>query len=1223
MRARALTLCSLALCAVLGAPARGEDGEGPGEAVRFPRSMHLTPDGETVVLAWRGEIWRAPASGGRLTRLTSHPADDEQPRVSPDGRELAFVSDRTGSPQVWVMPLTGGAPRQVTRHSEGCRLYDWFPDGKGLLIRRRLDHRWHEADRFLRQPLEGGDASRALFDAPGGSAQVAPDGRRIAFTREGVEWWRKGYRGSAASQVWICDLETGAFTRVTQGDHGERWPLWSGDGSALLVTSQEDGAFNLWRHDLGTGSRVQLTRFEGDGVQFPAIAAGGRRVVFRRGLETKVLDLPARERPRDLALHHAGDATVEATRALTLTRADEAAFTDDAREIAFCAGGDLWVMDTELREPVCVTQTPGDERCPVFSQDHESLYFVGAEGGRSDLWRARRADATRWWWQQERFLLERLTDDEAVEADLRLTPDGERLSFVRGRGDLVTIPRDGGEPLVVVTGFAAPDYSFSPDGRWVAYSHPDDDFNHDVWIRATDGSGEPYNVSRHPDNDYEPAWSPDGKVLAFVGRRWGQETDVCFARLRKADDEVGKRDRALEKALEKMKGRKKDAPARPATEPGAAPTPAAPAAPEPPDPLAGSWRGSLKGGPPVPPDGFDLLLTVSRAEGGGYAGSVEVPGQFSGSLERLELADGTLRFALTTPLGPLAGTGTLSGERIEGTWSIEGALEGTFDLARQSSAQPTPPAPPAEPDPAGKAKPEAKKEDGRPEPVVVDFEGLCDRVQRIAIEHSEESRPFWSHDSKRLAFEATVAGQRGLHTVAFPDELEPKRLTTLTGRNARWLKEGDQIAWLQGGLPATLTGAGKATSFAFSARATVDLGARHRAAFDEAWRIARDRFYDARLGNRDWDAVRERYGEPAARCLDPEELEVVVNLMLGELNASHLGFRAKRSPWKPDGWQPVTGHLGCRFDEAHEGPGLRVRDVIEGTPAHAERSRLRAGEIVTRVDGVPVGPETDLVALLTGDPDREVVLAVRGAEEGSEEREVRLRPTTYDFVRRRLYDHEVRQRRARVEELSDGALGYLHVRGMDWSSFERFEEEIYAAGQGKRGLIVDVRDNGGGFTADHLLTCLTQPRHAVTVPRGGGPGYPQDRMVYARWDKPVCVLCNQNSFSNAEIFAHAIRTLRRGPIVGVPTAGGVISTGAASVLDVGTMRVPFRGWFVLGTGADMERNGCVPDHLVEALPGELPRGVDRQLEKAVEVLAAEVEAAAARPSPPLVPASAR
>jgi tricorn protease len=194
---------------------------------------------------------------------------------------------------------------------------------------------------------------------------------------------------------------------------------------------------------------------------------------------------------------------------------------------------------------------------------------------------------------------------------------------------------------------------------------------------------------------------------------------------------------------------------------------------------------------------------------------------------------------------------------------------------------------------------------------------------------------------------------------------------------------------------------------------------------------------------------------------------------------------------------------------------------------------------------------------------------------------------------------------------------------MNWPSFQKLERELYAEGAGKKGLIIDVRNNGGGFTTDHLLTMLCQPSHAITVPRGGKPGYPEDRRVYATWSKPIVVLCNQNSFSNAEIFSHAIKTLKRGKVVGVPTAGGVISTGGTQIMDVGFLRLPFRGWYVLGTGEDMELNGAVPDYTVWNKPGDVPMGKDAQLDEAVEVLSKDVETWESRPKPQLRKATER
>ena len=136
-------------------------------------------------------------------------------------------------------------------------------------------------------------------------------------------------------------------------------------------------------------------------------------------------------------------------------------------------------------------------------------------------------------------------------------------------------------------------------------------------------------------------------------------------------------------------------------------------------------------------------------------------------------------------------------------------------------------------------------------------------------------------------------------------------------------------------------------------------------------------------------------------------------------------------------------------------------------------------------------------------------------------------------------------------------------------------------------------------------------------------GYPQDRSIYATWSKPIVVLCNQNSHSNAEIFSHAIKHLRRGQVVGVPTSGSVISTGSRAVLDAGTIRIPFRGWYLLNNGEDMELNGAIPHHILWPQPGQLPQGIDIQLDKAIAVLRKDVAKFKRNEVPELIKASER
>jgi tricorn protease len=1100
-----LSLCAAALLLAAGY-ARAAD------ALRLANHPALSPDGKTLVFDWDGDVWSVPTTGGVARRLTHHPARDREPRFSPDGKHLAFISERSGSPQVHIMAAGGGTPKQVTYHTAGCSLQEWCPDGRHLLLNATRDHFWRHPERFFLLDAEARQAETLLFDDYGQNGSLSPDGKRLLFTREGSSWWRKGYRGSQASQIWLYDLASKAFRRIVTEDTDCRWPLWKPDGKGFYYVSAASGSFNLWERDLDAKEGRQLTHFANDSVVFPSISRDGTTIVFRHLFDLYCYHPAKGESPCKMLIRHDSDPIRDRLERRVLRQASAVAFTKDGLEIAFVAGGDLWLMDTELREPRPVTTTADEEKHPVFSPDGKTLLFVADREARSDIYRVvpgKRGDKNRHWWQHEALTVERLSDDGEVKSGLKFSPDGSHISYLRGQGDLWVADADGHNTRKIIASWNELEYDWSPDGKWFVYAQSDSDFNRDIWIAPLDGSRKPFNLSRHPYNDGNPIWSPDGRLIAFTGRRGLTEVDIHYVWLRAEDDEKSKRERAFDKALEKI--------------------------------------NKVRNKPSSP-----------------------------------------------TPLPP-------SGERGRG--------EGGTRQVRAAD-------------------------------VVIDFERLHQRIRRISIPHATETGLFWSPDARKLAFTAVIEGKRGTYTVDIPDDLKPKLLTTQTGTQAQWLKQGNQIVWLSNGLPASFTGNATKPAvptvdsggYSFQALQRVDLRQRNRAAFDLCWRTMRDNWYDGRLGNRDWPAIRRKYTDMAAEAADAEAFTTVVQLMLGELNGSHLGFYAPGTKGfarfappptdaAPSKWSETTAHLGVRFEAEYTGPGLKIRDVLPGGPASRKKSRLREGEIIVTIDDTPVDPKMDLTRVLNGPLPRDVRLRVRGGD--GEERDVTLRPLSYTQVQPLLYQAWLDANRRKVDRVSKGTLGYLHISAMDTTSFSKFEEQLYAVGAGKDGLVIDVRENGGGNTADHLLTALTQPVHAVTVPRGGEPGYPHDRKIYATWNKPIVVLCNQNSFSNAEIFSHAIKTLKRGQLVGVPTAGGVISTGAQLIMDVGVIRVPFRGWFLLDSGEDMELNGAVPDHVLWTKPGQMPRGEDVQLTKAIDVLQADVRAWKAKPRPPLRKASQR
>jgi len=269
------------------------------------------------------------------------------------------------------------------------------------------------------------------------------------------------------------------------------------------------------------------------------------------------------------------------------------------------------------------------------------------------------------------------------------------------------------------------------------------------------------------------------------------------------------------------------------------------------------------------------------------------------------------------------------------------------------------------------------------------------------------------------------------------------------------------------------------------------------------------------------------------------------------------------------------------------------------------------GDTITAIDFEAVDPAKPLESMLAGKTGQEVFVSftrkAANATPDAKPAELGCMIVPMGSIEERAlrYRAEVLANARKVDELSGGRIGYLHIQSMDQASLDRFERDLYAAATGREGLLVDVRNNGGGFTADRLLSSIDVRPHAYAIPREGDrsrtTSYPQDRLFIQRYTLPMAMLCNEKSFSNAEITSHAFKTLGRGPLVGQQTAGGVISTGSESLVDGTTVRMPFRGWYLFD-GTDMEEHGAMPDFVVPQTPEDESRDYDAQLAKAVEEL---------------------
>jgi tricorn protease len=1075
--------CSWFAGVVIASAAAAQGGE-----LRMPRHPSVSPDGSRLVFGYEGDVWLASTEGGLAVRVTASPAREGRAMFSPDGRTLVFESDRHGNSDLFSVSLEGGEPRRLTWHSAADRLSGFTGDGAAaLFVSRRQTREGRSYGKLYRIPLAGG-AETPVSELGLSEAALSSDGKRLAFVRGAESWWRKDYRGAANLDVWTVELPSGTPAPATDWDGNDLSPMWHPDGVGFYFLRERDRAHNVWWKPLN-GAPVQVTTLPTPGVRFPHLNTRGTHLAFEAEDGAWILELdPARPEvakapPRRVPLRGFADPAASAVEETVSGDVSEFVVSRDDKTIAFVAAGEIWAMEKKAKEPRRVrrlTDSAAGERSLCFTPDGEGLLYVSDVSGEEQIWRVRADDGDeKRLTRARRFKHERLTDTPGQKTSLSLSPDQATLVYVRGLGDLVAAdPTTLVDKRVVLPGFAAPDFDWSPDSRRLVVSQDDDDFNTDVWIVSLAGDEAPYNVSRHPDEDVTPAFDPQGRFVAFASREGlYQDFDLSLAWLRKADFEKTAQDWEDEEEAKKGKGK--------------------------------AGRGEKP---------------ASRPESGPAAES-----------------------------------------------------------RAESRPESTPTSRP-ESGPTDAAKAEEKKV----EPTIIEFQDLFRRRRRLAPGLGSRRAPIVSADGKSIAYLQT-GPEFGLYITDLEGRKRDRVSPTMVSA-ARWI--GDEVWCVSAGQITAISKAGGKTVYGFSGVRTRRPFEERRLVFLEAWRKMRDNFYDPALHGADWNAARARFEPWAAAASTPADLEVVVMLLLGELNGSHLGFRAAGGYAPPNPSQ--TAQLGVLWDESFAGPGLRVAEIVEGTPAAREKSRLAPGDVVLAVDDREIAAAPNPWAVFDRLAGRETRLRVK---RGAEEKEIVLTPAA--SIADELYDADVERRRKFVHERTNGKAGYVHIEGMDTPELLRFEREIFAEGFDKSCLVIDVRGNGGGWTADLLFTMLTQAEHATTAPRGGGRGYPQDRRVFAAWTKPIVVLCDEFSYSNAEIFSWGVKTLKRGPVVGKRTYGAVISTGAFRLLDGSSLRNPFRGWYTKSTGQNMENNGCIPDVAVENLPHDLAAGRDAQLEAAV------------------------
>jgi len=1047
--------------------------------LRYPA---ISPDGNTILFNYQGDIYNVPSTGGTAFPLTISESYEYSAVWSHDGSQIAFASDRYGNFDVFTMPAAGGEAKRLTFHSNNEKPSDFSRDNRKIIfsaIRQDLHTNVQFPSGVLEElysvPAAGGRVN-LLLTSPAHDATYSPDGTKLIFhDRKGYEDnWRKHHTSAVTRDVWVYDLSSKKYTQLSSFEGENRNPVFDADNDTFYYLTEESGSFNIHKSSLSNPEvNTAITTLEKHPVRFLTKAKTGTLCFSYHG---EIYTVHPGEQPEKVNISITFDGRQTLDKIVKVNNGfTEASLSPNGKEFAYVFRGEIFVSSVEHGTTKRITDTPWQERSVSFSPDGKSLIYA-AEVNNS--WNIYRKSIIRD--DEDFFFLSTILKEETVistdaeEFQPAYSPDGKEVAYFENRTILKVINLKSKQSRTVLSGehnysYADGDmwYQWSPDSKWflVSYGPKERIWWAEVGLIEASGKGTLRNLTQSGYGDTEPKWEMDGKMMIWASTRQGNRTE----------------------------------------------------------------GGSINSG-----DVFGMFFTQEAYD------------KFNLSKEEYDLLK--------------------EKEKKE--------KEGKEEESKKNKKSDT--------------NKEVKN-------LKFDWENLTDRKRKLTIHTSQAFEYLLSKDGDKLYYSTRFEGKNNIWATDLRTK-ETKLFAKIGANrlNMELSKKGDFIFVLADGKAMKVeTKDGKTKAISTNGEMVLKKEDERSYIFDHCWRQMRDKFIFPDLQGVDWEFYKSAYKPFLPYISNNYDFAEMMSEMLGELNGSHTGSGYRHRAQNGN----VTSSLGVLYDYAHTGNGLKIAEVLKNGPLQRAVSKVKAGHIIEKIDGILITPSIDFYQLLNRKTDKHVLLSMLNPSDNTRWEEV-VKPISLGAENQFLYKRWVESRRKETLKLSEGKLGYVHVQGMNDASMRTVFEDALGKHISADALIVDTRFNGGGNLHDVLSDFLVGKKYIDIIPHGQNIGYEP----LNRWIKPSIVIMGEGNYSDAHIFPEAYKFKGDGKTLGMPVPGtGTFVWWETQIDPTLYFGIPMGGWKPIGRPF-LENSQMEPDIKVPNEPAAMVVGRDQQLEAAVKEL---------------------